>query len=281
MSELTPNLGLFKYDPTVDGKEVFSIETALNDNWDILDTKACSPETVVDGTTWYRRFTDGWKEQGGLVSLTETELDWEQPTISQNGSPGGSSIAVYWTGQGQTYTTEPYQGFDKNNQTAFRMGYNGNRVILYTPYGIKVSSVYIDMSGNGNNEYCTSSYLEGSVDGNTWDILSSMGNQGLYITGNVSESARKFYQYHCIRVGSCANTSQQSSFREITFTAKYKSNVANSITFPLSFTNTNYSYTFACQDAGGMNAYISNKTVTGMSLSNSTSGSASWTACGY
>ena len=39
MSELTPNLGLFKYDPLTDGKEVFSINAALNNNWDILDER--------------------------------------------------------------------------------------------------------------------------------------------------------------------------------------------------------------------------------------------------
>ena len=39
MSTTTPNLGLFKYNPTTDGKEVFSIKTALNDNWDIIDER--------------------------------------------------------------------------------------------------------------------------------------------------------------------------------------------------------------------------------------------------
>ena len=75
MGARTQNLGLFKYDPVADSALPFSIDDALNANWDILDTKACSPETVVDGTTWYRRFTDGWKEQGGLISLAETEID--------------------------------------------------------------------------------------------------------------------------------------------------------------------------------------------------------------
>lgn len=37
MSEYTPNLNLFKYNTSTDGKEVFSIAQALNHNWDILD----------------------------------------------------------------------------------------------------------------------------------------------------------------------------------------------------------------------------------------------------
>lgn len=39
MSELTPNLKLFKYDTLIDGKIPFSIDDALNQNWDILDSK--------------------------------------------------------------------------------------------------------------------------------------------------------------------------------------------------------------------------------------------------
>ena len=71
------------------------------------------------------------------------------------------------------------------------------------------------------------------------------------------------------------------TLREITFKAKITTSVANSITFPVAFSNTNYSYTFACQDGGGLDAYVNNKTITGMTLSNTNSGSASWTACGY
>lgn len=97
MSTTTPNLGLFKYDPSTDGKEVFSITTALNDNWDKIDNLDplpdqtgksgcilttdgsktswgstaevhCIIETYMDGTSWYRLYSDGWCEQGGYVS---------------------------------------------------------------------------------------------------------------------------------------------------------------------------------------------------------------------
>ena len=39
MSEVTSNLKLFKYDVVEDAKQPFSIERALNDNWDLLDSK--------------------------------------------------------------------------------------------------------------------------------------------------------------------------------------------------------------------------------------------------
>lgn len=38
MSANTPNLGLFKYDPSTDGAQTFNIQKALNENWDKLDS---------------------------------------------------------------------------------------------------------------------------------------------------------------------------------------------------------------------------------------------------
>lgn len=37
MSTTTSNLGLFKYDTTLDGRVTFSINRSLNNNWDVLD----------------------------------------------------------------------------------------------------------------------------------------------------------------------------------------------------------------------------------------------------
>lgn len=39
MSNTTPNLNLFKYDVTTDSNVPFSITTALNNNWDKIDTE--------------------------------------------------------------------------------------------------------------------------------------------------------------------------------------------------------------------------------------------------
>ena len=47
MSSTTTNLNLFKYDTATDGKEVFSINTALNDNWDKIDTSVGELDSVL------------------------------------------------------------------------------------------------------------------------------------------------------------------------------------------------------------------------------------------
>ena len=48
MSTKTEKLGLFKYDMAIDGREKFSINKALNENWDVLDEKVATKEFVTD-----------------------------------------------------------------------------------------------------------------------------------------------------------------------------------------------------------------------------------------
>lgn len=100
MSTTTPNLGLFKYDTSssTDLASAFNINTALNDNWDKIDTAMAGgglPDqtgkagyllttdgsnaswgitheiypiitTWSNGDQWYRIYADGWCEQGSL-----------------------------------------------------------------------------------------------------------------------------------------------------------------------------------------------------------------------
>lgn len=74
MSETTPNLGLFKYNPITDGKETFSIQAALNDNWDIIDEK-CSRgsgfnlfDTKISDHILEGDSAVGWALQGTYVN---------------------------------------------------------------------------------------------------------------------------------------------------------------------------------------------------------------------
>lgn len=99
MSTVTPNLKLFKYNTTSDSNIAFNINTALNNNWDIIDNLLpdqtdkngyvlttngvstswketteiyCIIETYIDGESWYRVYSDGFCEQGGRTQLNET-----------------------------------------------------------------------------------------------------------------------------------------------------------------------------------------------------------------
>lgn len=48
MASNTPNLNLYKKDPTVDGNDTFNIKTMLNDNWDKIDTAVTTKVDKVD-----------------------------------------------------------------------------------------------------------------------------------------------------------------------------------------------------------------------------------------
>lgn len=51
MGSYTEKLKLFKYDPSTDGNVPFSIQQALNDNWDKIDAlKSGKQDTLVSGT---------------------------------------------------------------------------------------------------------------------------------------------------------------------------------------------------------------------------------------
>lgn len=116
MSTTTPNLGLFKYNTTTDSNVAFNINTALNGNWDKIDSAMaggglpdqtgksgyllttngseaswgetrnvrCIIETFSQGTEWYRVYSDGWCEQGGTayISALGTTISFIQPYIS-------------------------------------------------------------------------------------------------------------------------------------------------------------------------------------------------------
>lgn len=48
MSSKTKNLGLFKYDTTTDGKQVFSIDKSMNANWDTIDSNTLAHRHVTN-----------------------------------------------------------------------------------------------------------------------------------------------------------------------------------------------------------------------------------------
>ena len=49
MSTTTANLGLFKYDTSADRDTAFSINQALNNNWDVIDNKVGDIESTISG----------------------------------------------------------------------------------------------------------------------------------------------------------------------------------------------------------------------------------------
>ena len=58
MSTTTSNLGLFKYDTTIDAQAAFNINTALNGNWDILDKSVVKGDIIELGSSGTQSLTN-------------------------------------------------------------------------------------------------------------------------------------------------------------------------------------------------------------------------------
>ena len=85
MSEYTKKLKLFKYEIGKDDDAPFSIERALNHNWDIIDEHITDTDlssvdmvecavvikTYTNESSGYRIWSDGWCEQWGLLTMAK------------------------------------------------------------------------------------------------------------------------------------------------------------------------------------------------------------------
>lgn len=155
MSELTPNLKLFKYDTLIDGKIPFSIDDALNQNWDILD------ETI--GTLPYVK-KSGDTMKGDLivekskpaVFLDNSSLDWSETTApsaneifgrllmrdKNNNYTGGLQNVFNTSNQFSTemLIRRSINGETKTNSLALRMDATG-KVITYAPACSNTNSI--------------------------------------------------------------------------------------------------------------------------------------------
>lgn len=109
MSTTTPNLGLFKYDPSTDGAQTFNIQKALNENWDKVDAavKALSSAAEYSAAQTYA-LGDYCTHDGKLyrctTAITEAEA-WNQDHWTET-SVTAELIAIYTALQNKADTTK-------------------------------------------------------------------------------------------------------------------------------------------------------------------------------
>lgn len=281
MSELTPNLGLFKYDPSMDGKEVFSIEQALNDNWDILDNAISSTSSL--GESGYMKFNNGLIINYGKANVSSQEKTWTRPNLTANGTLGGSTCAA--VSSGDYGSTHAFNAFDGNVATGNCWESNSGTPWLkfYTPTAIKISNL------NFRNYYANTSAANtpnnvtisaSNTDSNYTQIKTYTNtNFGANATWNVPISNNNFYKYFKMDF-TCTGT--YMFIVEINITATYLSTAINDIIFPCSFTTTNYAYSLAFLNGIFGNSYAKTLSLTGITLqNNSTADAVYYTAIGY
>lgn len=134
MSSNTPNLGLLKKDPMVDGNETFNIETMLNENWDKIDEAVGNVQveipdssTTQKGIVQLSNATDGTREN---VAATEKAVkdaalqaksytDQQISLVTETGIPKLVSypLLVTATADNQRVFEIPLDLFDANTDT--------------------------------------------------------------------------------------------------------------------------------------------------------------------
>ncbi|GIP05349.1 hypothetical protein J28TS4_37560 [Paenibacillus lautus] len=134
MSSNTPNLGLLKKDPMVDGNETFNIETMLNENWDKIDEAVGNVQveipdssTTQKGIVQLSNATDGTREN---VAATEKAVkdaalqaksytDQQISLVTETGIPKLVSypLLVTATADNQKVFEIPLDLFDANTDT--------------------------------------------------------------------------------------------------------------------------------------------------------------------
>lgn len=115
-----------KADVEVDGKGVVrSVNGVEADAAGDVALKAVITETWVSGTSWYRKWSDGWVEQGGQVSATANSLT----TVTLHTAMGASNYTMLLTHYGESL--EDSHPFKAGNRTtsSFRIANTQSQAI--------------------------------------------------------------------------------------------------------------------------------------------------------
>lgn len=223
----TDNLNLFKYETEKDGKEVFSIDKCLNDNWDKIDAAYIKEEKEIIPFC----FVSGPIDANGQPNIITTngqsqiEENWEQPILTSEGSIGGTDYGVTASAYVGNSTYTPKNAFDGNSETYWlsnRLN-EDEYLTFYSPVPIKPSQVRL----RGQSGYAPprSFEIQVSNDNSTWTTLysGSLANSMPYdIT--CSANATDFYNYIRIYITSkytLAGGNLYALIGEVTITGTY------------------------------------------------------------
>lgn len=222
----------------------------------------------------------------GNVAVSTTVRQFEQQALTSNGVLGGNTFAVD-ASSSRDNSYQPYCAFSLQAGDRYHAWCAGGNppqwITFYNPVPLNVTSITWGANGSGNS-YCPKAFtIQGSNDNSNWDILFTGTGEhpsGQDRTSNLSDNT-KYYKYYRVYV-----TDQTGSgyvyMSYIRFTATYQTTALNTITFPMSFTSTNY-YCNIGFTGGFGNTYIDTKNVNGVDLQTNVSSAtnANYIAIGY
>ena len=153
-----------------------------------------------------------------------TYQSWSQPTLSANGTIGGSSFAVDGSGNWSTTYNQFWKGMDGNSSTIV-LGYPNKSpqpsYIFYNPNPLKVSNLHFKSyaGGDGAGWVTKAGTIYVSTNGNTWTNLKDFTNS---VTGagaeyDVSVLTASGFKYYKITL--TQGSSYGAGWAEMTITA--------------------------------------------------------------
>lgn len=273
-------------------------------------------EAGNNGSSWYRLYSDTWKEQGGVITSQAAELPWNQPIIESNASSNSGTLTAIGVMGGNSFAvscshirnangplSSAFDGIvpsSGSTSTAYFATANvgtstsgGNWIKVYTPTPILVSEIDVFWSAASTALRTTTLLIQGSNNGEDWTTLSNG------TTSQTSGSGYATIKKHAVDLSSV--TTKYKYFRiqnttpfvpsqtnlsywyvcEIRIIAEYTASASTGVTYPIEFDNSNHTALLTVEGSAPNNTYIASKTSTGFTLGNAPSGKVNWFACGY
>ena len=214
----------------------------------------------------------------GKINTSNTYVNWTQPKLTSNGTLGGDSFAIYSTVRtSSSDNNNAYIFFDgvTTQNTGMQITNSNGYLIFYNPIPLKVSNLTLySRSGLVISKYT----LSGSNDNSNWTTIGSY-NTNTNTNWSQDINNNNSYKYYKIDLSGNSN----NVLIEIDITATYLTIQLNSITFPMSFSNTYYGFSYCYVGGIENSSYLTSKTTSSIGLGGVTgmASSAYWIACGY
>lgn len=217
----------FRYvvDMTIPAHTVFDPKITLNQklNWVLQARKGVKSLIHVNEnkplTIDVSAYDKNFGEVDNEIEIPGASEDFNYPTLSSNGTIGGSSFAVNAEDDG---SHPAYYAFDNNSDTYWRYGSQSGSITFYNPEEIIVSQIIYTPFYS----YPTAGEVRGSNDGTSWSTITSFINDSINeftIDLSTNKTAYKYYQIyissvnmdviHCssIRIKTTTKTSKATS----------------------------------------------------------------------
>ena len=126
------------------------------------------------------------------IEIPGVSEDFNYPTLSSNGTMGGSSFAVNAEDDG---SHQAYYAFDNDSNTYWRYGSQSGSITFYNPEEIIASQIIYTPFYS----YPTAGEVRGSNDGTSWSTITSFTNDSINeftIDLSTNKTAYKYYQIY-------------------------------------------------------------------------------------